>query len=158
MNQLTDEQMWHELCAAARAFEGKRYTFFKYVQNKVDILRKALHGGEVRVALEYLKWTADDELKKALLRELVKLASVAHNNVLLAREVIVGIEDKEWVVRTIEEIASDILSAGDDEEYLRLGALYASLDEELLQRHLERCRHHPNPHIRKVPTYFDEED
>lgn len=153
-----DLQLWKRVCDAQQEFEHARYLFFNKAKDKVGVLMRALHIVKMaRHALQYLNWTVDEELKKKLLPDLLKLASVAHNNTVLSREIILGIDERQWVVDRIDSMALEILSEGDDEEYLRIAELYAELDNDLLNKQLERCRSHHDPEIRDVARYFDDE-
>lgn len=158
-NETSDNQLWNAICNAQQELDRARYLFFHKAIDKFCVFRRALlTADEAVIGLEYLRWTADHNLKKKLLPELLQLASSTHNNTVLAREIILAIDDCQWVVDTIDSLAMELLVDGDDEEYLRVGELYADLDEELLTKHLDRCRSHPDPLVRDVVTYFEDED
>ncbi|ETX01310.1 hypothetical protein [Candidatus Entotheonella palauensis] len=159
MNELlTDEELWDELCEAQHVLDAARYRFFQCAKNKILILRRTLQGADTRTALEYLKWSVDDDIKKSLLPELVQLASVAHGNLLLCREVVLGIQDRAWLIGHITPLVQEILADGGEENYRRVAELYAELDEELFLQHLQRCQIHPDLDVREIPIDFDEEE
>jgi hypothetical protein len=150
-DQASDEQFWRELVDAERNLIGRRIVFFNRARDQTRLLREALHTPRERgTALRCLLELYHDDLKKQLLPDLLKLASVIHDDIDLVRRAILSIRDRPWLLEAIDPIARDILEAGDDEEYQRIAELYQDLDESLLQRHLERCRNHPNPYVREI--------
>jgi hypothetical protein len=150
----SDEQLWQNVLGAYRNVAISRYAFFHQARDKAPLIRKALKERERTTALRYLLDVYDEEVLKELLPDLLKLASVGHSDVVLAREAILSIRDRAWLLETIDPIARKLLEAGDEEEYRRLAELYEDLDTNLLQRHLERCRSHPDPDVREVAEDF----
>lgn len=149
-----DRQLWEDVLAADRALLGRNWSFLNGATDPAGVIAVALRApGETGAALRYLR-VGPDAIKMAVLPQLLFLAVGTNADTLLARDLICSLPGRDDLITAVVPLANELLADGNDETYLRVADLYARLDDELLEQHLERCRHHPDAMVREVPTYF----
>ena len=137
------EKIWEKLCNAELQFYESRMEFTQKIipdNDKVSILKQGLRKTSQRGTTLRTLLILDDTVKRELFFKLVDLASVAHSDIELCREVIKSIHQRDWVVSNIERCVSEILQHATDEEYRRIAELYLALDKTLLKKHIHRAR------------------
>lgn len=150
-----DENIWKSLIKAENDYEQARWYFFKHSYSVLSTLRKALHIPQERgTALRLIKYINIKD-HKALLNDLVELASVGHSDIQLVRDVILSLP-KEWLIENIETPISKVLNNGGDEEYRRLIELCISIDNSLVEKLSKQALEHSNEDVREVGKDFQE--
>ncbi|WP_321418740.1 hypothetical protein [uncultured Desulfobacter sp.] len=153
---MKDEQYWNSLIEASNLFYASRKNFILQVENKIEVLKKAIKKpSERRVALELLL-LLDDSIKISLLNQILSLATVGHSDIDKVREVIVTIPEKV-LADALKEQFSELLRDGTDEEFRRLAELFSTLkNKEFLVRLVKEAKLHPSPDIQEVGDDFSE--
>jgi hypothetical protein len=156
-NDPDDASLWQAFCAAEDQFYVTRMALAREVKDLHKVLASALkRPGQRGTALRLLDIRPVAEIREHF-ATLVELASVGHSDIGLVRRVLLKL-DAAWIVANIEAHAAPLLAAGDDEEYRRIAELYSDLDRALLDRHLDRCAVHDNPHVREIAADFRDPD
>ncbi len=150
---VNDDNLWRDLYTSEMAFIKARMKFFADCQDKVAVIRKALHivtqrGTALRIVLNM-----KIEERQQLLDDLLSLASVSHSDLALTRDVLFSLP-REWLLTNIEARAEPLLRNGTDEEYRRLLELYAELDLNLARTLAWRALKQDNADIREVGEDF----
>lgn len=154
MNE-TDRKLWEAVLVADQALLSQNWAFLQGANDPATVIANSLvMQGETGAALRYLLVAAPDTIKMATLPQVLFLALGSNGYTPLARDIIVSILPRKPLLEALEPLADKLLSDSDDESYLRLAELYAQLDDQLLAKHLDRCRQHPNPMVQEVLTYF----
>jgi hypothetical protein len=146
---------WLEVCRTEREYFEARMRFFRSAKDPVGILRDALsRPAERGTALRVLAGM-DERTIRALLPDLVLLASHVNRDLYAARGIIQRFE-RSWLRSELPRILDDILEDASDEEYRRLAELLRGMDEpDLLSRLTIRARTTDDPAIREVADDFD---
>lgn len=151
--QEKDIELWQQVVNNEVAYIQTRQSFFAHCKNRVEALKQALHSPVERgTALRVLDYLPVEE-RQSLLDDLVDLASVAHADIALCRQVILSLP-KIWLLSNIEKSAEPLLQAGAEEEYRRLLELYVELDKDLAERLARRASQHREPDVQEVGEDF----
>jgi hypothetical protein len=149
----SDGALWKAVVQAEGRFIAARMAFLANAEDRVGVLRGALHTAAQRgTALRLLPYCQPAE-RQELFGVLLRLSSVGHRDVLLCREAILSLP-RGWVLDRIESAAEELLSDGGEEEYRRLLELYAELDAGLTRRLAERAARHPDQEVREAGADF----
>jgi hypothetical protein len=158
LSDRSDEQLWTDLVEADRNLIGRRVLFFNQAHNAVDILRRALLDvAERGTALRYLEAVHRQDLRRAVLPELLSLAAVTHSDTVLARSVIATLKNEPWFASEVKRLVQPILAQGSDEEYRRIAELYAETNPELLDQHLQACAESNDPEIIEIARDYEDD-
>jgi hypothetical protein len=156
MNTADDVQLWNDLSGIEQRSLAEILRRWANVSTKVDVMREALSTPHQRGTALRLLLVLGDEMKMKVFRNLVELSSVGHSDVALCRSVIKSMP-RRWVLENIEPIVRVLLQeTGGEEEYRRIAELYAELDSELLEVHVERALKHPDEEVREAGLDFEE--
>ena len=159
LNGIADEQLWSEVVEADRLYLGRSGRFLRGASDRVGVLRTALgKPGERGAALRLLHTIPDYALRRALLPDLVRLASLTHSDTVSARELIVDLKNESGFARELEAAVPAVLAGADDEQHRRIAELLADVDQGMLERHLDACRRSDDPYIREIADDFDADD
>lgn len=151
-----DGRLWAEVLEADRECLGRRGRFLRGATDAAAVLRRALTTVPQRgAALRFLRAVHDPRLTRAVLPELVDLASVTHIDTVLARRTISDMRYEPWLPLDLPEIVRSVLREDTEERYRRVAELLAEVDVELLERHLEACRQSADPEVRALAAEFD---
>lgn len=152
MNPSDRSARWSDVVSAdAALFEARRR--FLAGGNVDDELRHALTRATDRGAALRLLMSLDVSLIIGLITELVSLASVAHADISLVRQV-VGRIPGEWAEAYLWDFIEPVLEQGGGEEYRRLAELLRGLDSEHLGRLVSRAAASNDEEIREVAEDF----
>jgi hypothetical protein len=156
-----DLELWHLFWQKEISYLQTRQNFLYHCIDKMTVLKKALQNPSERgTALRLLEYL-DVEERQMLFNDLVDLASVAHSDIALVRQVILSLP-KDWLLANIEASTEPLLENGTYEEYRRLLELYIDIDLSVGQRLVKRALEHEDPDIREVgedmQKYFQEKE
>lgn len=128
-------------------------TLLREAQDLKSLLETALGNPQERGgALRLLLILGEKEIREHV-KSLIRIASVGHSDIALAREVILRL-DKDWLLNIIESHVAPVLETGGEEEFRRLAELFKLVDTKLLHKHLEQCAAHPSPEVREIASDF----
>jgi hypothetical protein len=151
-----DEQLWSEVVESDRHYLGRRSRFIREAVDATSVLKQALATVAGRgPALRFLRTLAGHDLSRAVLPDVVRLASETHADTVLARQVIADLRHQPWLAAELGEIGEALRVEGDEERYRRLAELLADVDVRLLESHLECCRRSNDPAIREIAKEFE---
>lgn len=144
---------WNELVTKEMIYIQERQNFLNTCENKVEIIRHALHKPTERgTALKLLEY-CDLEDIKMLFNDLLELVSVAHSDIELCRKIIFLLP-QNWLLENIEKSAERLLNEGTDEEYRRLLELYLEIDLNLTKRLAQKALENEDEDIIEVGEDF----
>jgi hypothetical protein len=144
---------WNQVYLSEMTYIKERQNFLNTCQNKIEIIRQALHKPTERgTALRLLEYFYFEDIK-ILFNDLIELASVAHSDIELCRKVILLLP-KDWLLENIEKSAELILNQGTDEEYRRLLELYLEIDLNLTKKLTEKALENDDDDIVEVGEDF----
>ncbi len=132
---------------------GARMELFSKLPALVPLVKRGLHQPAERSAALRIAARLPARQKRALLPDLVSLASFVHGSTREARNIILSLS-REWLRENIEKYAEPILQRGDYEEYASLLELYMRIDHDLALRLALRAVAHNDPDIRDVGETF----
>ncbi|MEO7327200.1 MAG: hypothetical protein ABI193_01390 [Minicystis sp.] len=148
-----DSELWAELVKRHWAFIHARMGILR-LSSAVELVRAGLHDGGGRVtALAMVPYLKEDE-RRALLPDLVAVASYGHGQ---TGEAIARILElpRDWVLANIEAQVEPLLAKGSYEEYRALMELYDQLGAFALERQVaERAAASEDPDIREAGEDF----
>jgi aminoglycoside phosphotransferase family enzyme len=134
-----DLTLWQELVNQAHAYQQANQAFFQNCQDRLAIIKKALHHPTQRkVALDFCCYLTLEE-RQSLLDDLVELASVGHSDIEQVRQIILSLP-QNWLLNNIENSANQVLEKATDEEYRRLLELYVKIHISGQWEVLEACK------------------
>lgn len=145
--------LWRRLCDSENAFVQARMDFLRHCKDRTEVLRAALHNPSRRgTALRLMDFLSVEEIQ-SVFDDLVDLASVAHSDLLLTRQVLLTLP-REWLAEHVEASAEPVLRQGGGEEYRRLLELYYEIDQDLTRRLAERALKSRNRDVRAAGKDF----
>jgi hypothetical protein len=148
-----DAALWQTLVQREQAFYTARAAFIQGAADRIGVVCTALRSVAGRgTALRLFPMLTLAERQEAF-ADLVRVASVGHVDVQLARTAILNLP-REWVLERIEAVAEPLLQRGDYEEYQRLLELYRDLDPGVTRRLAERAAAHADPDVREAGEDF----
>lgn len=136
MSQFSTNDQWIQLVHADNKYHAILQEFLKS-PSRIETIKKELLSGERTSAITVATFLNTEDLK-AIINELVFLASFVHGQIQTIRELILSLP-KDWLIQNIEKAAEPILAKGSYEEYRRLLELYVQIDNDLLKRLVERA-------------------
>lgn len=144
---------WEQLVNAEhQLFEAKK----RFLAESTDVereLARALQRASDRGTALRLLLTLDISLLISLVDDLVRLASVDHSDVALARRAIARIP-AAWRESHLWKHVEPLLEDGGEEEYRRLAELLRDLSSEYLHTLVARALDHPDEEVREVGVDF----
>ncbi|MEB3193362.1 MAG: hypothetical protein VKL42_23715 [Snowella sp.] len=150
-----DLTLWQELVDQAHTYQQANQAFFQNCQDRLAILKKALHHPTQRkVALDFCCYLTLEE-RQSLLDDLVKLASVGHSDIEQVRQIILSLP-QDWLLNNIENSANQVLEKATDEEYRRLLELYVKIHISITRRLIQQALNSDDPDICEVGQDFDD--
>jgi hypothetical protein len=148
-----DQQLWQQFVNQANAYEQSRQVFFQLCEDRIKIIKTALHNpNQRRVALLFFEYLNDTE-RQELFDDLIDVASVGHSDIELVRQVILSFP-QSYLFSQIESSAEIVLENGTDEEYRRLLELYLEVDISLVRRLVDKALKSSDPDIYEVGEDF----
>jgi len=145
--------LWRAVWQSERAFVQARIAFLSGAADRLDELRSALRDPAQRgAALRVCSYLSADE-RKQLFGDLLGIASVAHADIGLCREVIRSLP-KDWLLTTIEGAAEPLLQTDAREHYRRLLELYWELDAGLVHALATRALASEDEEVREAGEDF----
>lgn len=148
------DALWRRFCAAEDEYFAARVALLKSGVDVTPLIATALSDPSRRVTGLRLLEILPEAASRLHLNALVALASWAHGDMGLVRELLARI-DRTWLLANLNAPVASILGAGDDEEYRRVAELYKHLSErELLAKHLRLCAGHTSPDVREIAEDF----
>lgn len=148
-----DLNLWQHFVKAENTSIGARMELFSKLPALVPLVKRGLHQPAERSAALRIAARLPARQKRALLPDLVSLASFVHGSTREARNIILSLS-REWLRENIEKYAEPILQRGDYEEYASLLELYMRIDHDLALRLALRAVAHNDPDIRDVGETF----
>ena len=148
-----DLDLWQHFVNAENTSIGARMELFSKLPALVALVRRGLHQPSERSAALHIAAMLPTREKRAILPDLVSLASFVHGSTREARNIILSLPRK-WLRDNIEEYAESILHRDNYEEYASLLELYMRIDHDLALRLALRAVAHNDPDIRDVGETF----
>lgn len=152
-SQSKDLELWNKVVAQEKAYRFSLKTFLDESQNPLWILKEALNNPSQRASALQLCCHLRTEERFFLFDDLVKLVSVGHSDIELARQAILSFP-LEWLKQNFEPAAYKILEEGTDEEYRRSLELMIKFDLEMAKRLVQKSLASDEPDIREVGEDF----
>jgi hypothetical protein len=151
MNNSEIDELWQQLTQTNNQFHILLQEFQKSPK-KIDILKRELTKGDRTTAIIIAEYLNNEELKE-IFNELIFLASFVHGQIVVVRKLVLSLP-KDWLLQHIEPVAENILVNGTDEEYRRLLELYLQIDDNLVNKLIERAQLSSNSNIQEVGQDF----
>jgi hypothetical protein len=149
----SDRRLWTELVAAESDLYAARRRFVAEAVDEESVLREALGQPSRGTALRLLVSRPED-LRAALLPELVELAAAGPADVALCRDAIASLPESVLRERGLERLVLDVLAGASDWEFRRLAELLDRVDRTLLAQLVELAAASEDPDIREVADDF----
>lgn len=150
-----DLTLWQELVDQAHAYQQANQAFFQNCQDRLAIIKKALHHPTQRkTALDFCGYLTLEE-RQSLLDDLVELASVGHSDIEQVRQIILSLP-QDWLLNNIENSANQVLEKATDEEYRRLLELYVKIHISITRKLIKQALNSDDPDIHEVGQDFDD--
>ena len=150
-----DLTLWQELVDQAHAYQQANQAFFQNCQDRLAVIKKALHHPTQRkTALDFCGYLTLEE-RQSLLDDLVALASVGHSDIEQVRQIILSLP-QNWLLNNIENSANQILGKATDEEYRRLLELYVKIHISITRKLIKQALNSDDLDICEVGQDFDD--
>jgi hypothetical protein len=152
--QPVEDQLWSDLLLAERQFADARGRLLATHGSLHSVLEPALRDPtQRRTALRVLQ-TLDEPTRREYFSTLVELASVAHVDIMLVRDVLLSL-DTVWVRSNIWlQIEETLKTQGTDEEYRRYAEILHIIDARLLGKLVGLALQSEDADVREVAEDF----
>ena len=135
---------------AEHELDRVRAAFRDHARDPGAVIGRAVRSARLRRSALVLVRLLPQDVRRALLPDLLAAASVSHADMQLAQDVVLTLP-RDWLAANVEAAAEPLLH-GDEpwEEHRRLLELFEEIDPNLARRFAERALRHEHPDVREA--------